>query len=153
MYLVAATLLVSAPASVSMAQRGSSITVRVLNARNGKPLKGVVLFLYAQSNIPIKTRKGQDHPLATEITNPDGIAIFQLRESIGEVILSYGDSLYVGRCTPSLPFATAEILKTGIIGTNTCSGDKFEYKAAPKPGELVLFGKKWSWWERIKHSE
>ena len=107
-----------------------------------EPLKGVILFLLDPNKKSTSEVRTQEEPtLASAKTDADGAAIFQLREPLPEVVVSYGDTLFVGRCTPSLPFATAEILKTGVVGPNTCSGRKLRYTAAPKPGELVIFGK------------
>lgn len=147
--LAGAALLAAALSAVSLAQKGPSITVRVLNSENGKPLKGVLLLVDAPSNEP---RSPQYRLLADARTNANGVAIVHLRKPIPEIFISYGDA-DVGRCTPWSAFITEEILKTGVVGANTCSDGKFQYTVAPKPGKLVLFGKKWSWWERMKHSE
>lgn len=151
-HLAAVVLLVIGFSSVSAGQRHPSITVRVLNAKDGRPLSGVLLLAYAPAKKPNVARTEQERLLASATTDGDGSAALRLPDRISEVIISYGD-LFVGRCTPWSAFLTAKILKRGVVARNTCSGGKFEYAAAPKPGELVLFAKKWSWWERMKHSE
>lgn len=151
MCLAGAMLLGTILSSVSLSQQGPSIAVRVLSAKSGRPLEGVLLL----AGRPTKLRSGGETGrwrLLSARTNAEGLAVLRLPERVSRVIISYGD-LSFGQCSPRSPVAVADILRTGIVAQNTCSSRKLEDTAAPKPGELVLFAKKWSWWERMRHSE
>jgi hypothetical protein len=43
-------------------------------------------------------------------------------------------------------FSTEEILQHGVATANTCG----KATASPKPGEVILFVRPLTWWEKLK---
>ena len=144
-------LLIATLSSISPGQSTSFITVitvHVLSAKNGKPLRGVIINL-----IDPKRLKPNQNPIITAAkTDAEGVVNFRIPEGVAEIVMVYGDVL-VDRCTPSSPFSVDEIVKSGVIGANNCPHGKFQYQGMRKPGELIIFGRPLSWWETMKRSE
>jgi hypothetical protein len=119
----------------------TNLTVIVLDGNTGKPIKGV----HALSVISVEGRpKGLNQE-----TNGNGVAVFHLTDSIPE---RFGFDFPVeefGLCSDGMPFSTEQVLKTGIVSRNTCAGARFQYSAPPRPGEVVVFGKRVTLWQRI----
>ena len=141
-------LLIATLSSISPGHSTSFITVRVLNAKNGRPLKGAMIGL-----VDPKREKPNQNPIITSAkTDADGVVNFRIPEGVTDIVIFYGDDL-VDRCTPPSPFSVDEIVRSGVIGANNCPHGKFQYQGMRKPGELIIFGRPLSWWETMKRSE
>jgi hypothetical protein len=117
------------------------ISVRVLDAVTGKPIVDVPLLL----GVPIGN---EDANKLRDRTDSKGTARFYLNNPIPDRIrLIFG--LEIDLC-PNVAFSTDQVLKTGVIASNTCRGPRFEYSGSPEPGELVVFARRISLWERVK---
>ena len=82
--LLIATVFTAAVSSLFFCQAGSRLSVRLLDAKNGKPLKGVAVFLM------IRNENGKSLSPSRATTNAEGIAFLNLPEPAPENIeLSY----------------------------------------------------------------
>ena len=150
--LIFVAALGAALASTCFGQASALITVRILNAENGKPLKGAIVGLL-DPNKMLKPgeRMHQNPAVASAKTDTDGRAVLKLSGAVPEsVVVQYADINRVYQCMPYIVFSTAEILKTGVVAPTNCAGSDFRYAGSANPGEMVLFGKPVSWWERMK---
>ena len=43
-------------------------------------------------------------------------------------------------------FSTKQVLQQGVVTANTCS----KVRASPEPGEVILFVRPLTWWEKLK---
>jgi hypothetical protein len=129
-----------AMASVCSGGNADHISVRLIDGMTGKPMAGVSILL----GVPAGNKNVNR---LRDITDSQGIARFDPSDPIPEqidLILGFD----VAMC-PGWTFTTEQILKTGVIAQNTCKGIKFEYSGHPTPGELVVFARRASWWQRF----
>jgi len=142
-----AAVLAALLASPCFGETHTTITVRVLRAKDGKPAKDVIIYL----QYPNESGERTYHPaVASARTNADGIAMLNLPEPVPERIsLSYATGNVFYACSPVEALPTADILKNGMVIPSHCPGSKVRYSDTPKPGELVVFGRLAKWWERI----
>jgi hypothetical protein len=151
--------------------RAQDIRIKVLDGRNGKPASQECL------NISIGTWHGAD--LVVE-TDKDGIALLQLgndelvpqtacqgwplrasAKGIQSIVVvsgssvtcqeygkvAHGESVTLDvqkRIIPS--YSIKEIMQSGVAAANTCG----KTRAQPQPGELILFVRPFTLWEKLK---
>jgi hypothetical protein len=135
--LVPVMLLLAISCSTATAAADHTVSVRMLDARNGKPLKRHSVGLEIGRNRAILNAK----------TNSEGIASFHLNDPVPERIWLVFAPFEMGICS-EIQFSTDEVLRAGSVGRNTCIS-KIQYAVAPKAGEIVAFGKPVSLWHRI----
>jgi hypothetical protein len=115
-----------------------SIRVMLLDADSNKPRKRVRVGLITADKTGI---------VPTANTNSKGVAVFALRDPLPDRV-ELGFAPYdFGLCSDAW-FRTDDILKQGIVSTDTCKKSGPEYLGKPTPGELIVFGKKvrvWGW--------
>jgi len=118
----------------------TNLTVIVLDGNSGKPIKRIWLSLIWSEGRP----RALDQK-----TNSRGIALFHLTDPVPERVgINFG--LEFRPCSDVMPSSTEEILKTGVVSRNICSGAKYQYSASVRPGEIVIFGKRGpTLWQRI----
>jgi 5-hydroxyisourate hydrolase-like protein (transthyretin family) len=122
---------------------GHSISVKVLDAETGKPVKGIWVPL-SELDEKYKPKK-----VLNAKTNSQGIADFQLLEPLPErVEFSFGPD-ELASCS-EVQFVTDQILKTGVVAQNRCEGSKPKPSASPAAGQLVIFGKRITLWQRMR---
>ena len=128
--------------SIASDQAENTLTLRVIDGKDGKALKGVSLAV-------IWDEKGQ-HFLLSAITDAEGAAIFHLSAPIPERIgITYSPN-EVWACS-DIAFPTVQILKSGIIAQYKCNDRRrLKWTTPPKAGELVVFAKRVSLWERMR---
>ena len=141
--LVFAALLMGFANPAHCADTTRHISVRLLNAANGRPFKDVKVALMIWSDKDNFTWGAQAN------TNAEGVALLELPGQIpGRIGLWYTrDDI---RSCSHMPVATAQVLNVGLVADNTCKGDKFLYRANPQPGEIVVFARPVSVWERMR---
>ena len=146
---LAGLVLVIAAAAVlpptCLSQSDATITVRALKAKDGKPVKDIIIRLFYPK---------REHAVASAITNADGIALLSLPKPVPEHIdLYYAtfNKFYACSHMKALlkDLSTTEIFKSGMVAPNVCPGNKLHYAEPPKPGELVVFGRRPTWRERM----
>lgn len=147
---LAGLILVIAVAAVlpptCLSQSDATITVRVLKAKDGKPVKDAFIRLF----YPNRTGERYRPAVASARTNGGGIAVLSLPEPVPEHIdLYYSTFNKFYACSHVKALSTAEILKNGMVASSDCPGSKFQYLGAPKPGELVVLGRRPTWRERM----
>ena len=151
--------------------RAQDIRIKVLDGRNGKPASQECL------NISIGTWHGAD--LVVE-TDKNGIALLQigndelvaqtacqgwpsraLAKGIQAIVVFSGSSVTCqeyGKVAPGetvtldvqkriFPsYSIKEIMQSGVAAANTCG----KTRAQPQPGELILFVRPFTFWEKLK---
>jgi len=133
--LMSICFFIAAVPSASFCQTEQVLTVRILDARNGKPLKHVRLWLV--------WFKGPQLPNVQ--TNDAGIASFDPPDPLprGRPSIS---SPFIGFCSDS-EISFDQVLIKGIAGRNDCGAAKFS--GNPNPGELVIFARRLNVFQRI----
>ena len=143
------------------AQGQDTITVRIIDMKNGKPASKHLVFVYW---VDPATRK-LDGPPLKGWTDEDGnarISITQFLRRISaenkQVIrkalpqTKYVADAYImngqGKSCSFPEFSFDEIINNGVVGDNRCDikFDTTKYKASPS--EVILFVGHYRWWER-----
>jgi len=116
-----------------------SISVKVLDAETGRPVKSIWVPL---------DEKPQQSQLLNAKTDSHGIAVFHLSDPLPERIgLSFGPWEF-GSCSEQ-EFVTDQILKTGVVAGDRCKSSKPMPHLTPEAGQLVVFGKRVTLWQRV----
>jgi hypothetical protein len=132
----AACMLVAFIPPPSFCQTGNILTVRVLDARNGTPLRHIRLWL--------GWSKGPQLPGVE--TNDAGIAVFHLPEPLpgGRPWLSCHSVVICSSSTVPID----QVLAKGTVTEN--SRGKAKFSETPNPGEFVIFARRLTVLQRIK---
>jgi hypothetical protein len=120
---------------------GHSISVKLLDAETGKPVKGVWV-------LPLELREKSRFGNVYVKTNSQGIAHFQLPEPPPERIEFLIPPDEFGFCS-EVQFVTYQILETGTVGGNSCQSRKPKPLTSTDAGQVVIFGKRITLWQRI----
>jgi hypothetical protein len=115
------------------------ISVKVLDAETGQPVKGIW--------VPLNNKPQLKQPLNGR-TDSRGIAGFHLSGPLPERIGLSFSPVEFGSCS-EMEFATDQILRTGVVAGNTCAGSKPNPSVPPEAGQLVVFGKRVTLWQRV----
>lgn len=112
-----------------------------------------VILLDADSNkprwrVPTALRATNSGAVLNALTNHKGAVVFQLPSPAPEELVLIFDSRYFGLCSSAV-FRTDDILKKGIVSTDTCKKSGPQFLGKPVPGELIVFGRKVSPWGAI----
>lgn len=143
--VAAFTLATTFLTAACVAQARSAIRVRVLNAKNGKPLKGVGVFLVDPETVA-KRRANREDPAAgapNGVSQSDGSVLLTLPvPTPGKFLVWYsGGQCGMALCSDNKqPYSTSEILEVGVVTANTCDS-KSQFGQTPRPGEVFVFGK------------
>jgi hypothetical protein len=123
-------------------QAQGTITVRVVKARDGKPLHGYHAWLQFRTPGEKKWRR------VMQETASDGIANFHLEEPMPEAILvSLG--IHEAACSGQANIVVLELQKQGKAIGNECGVSETAKRLSPKPGEIILFVRPMPLWARI----
>jgi hypothetical protein len=117
-----------------------SIAVKVLDAETGQPVKGIW--------VPLDDKTKLKQPLSAK-TDSQGIAGFHISGSLPERIGLSFSPLEFGSCS-EVEFLTDQILRTGVVAGNTCRSSKPKPSIIPETGQLVVFGKRVTLWQRVR---
>jgi len=146
-----------------------TIEIKLVNGRNGRPI--------AASCVNVGVAVGNEHKQTIAIpTDKDGIARLRLTNKDDEIdihdrlkdcglfgvinpVVKYDDVLPINvgyvLCQSRTAdnswlaitdLSTKEILQHGIVRANTCG----KATASPKPGEVIIYVRPLSWWEKLK---
>jgi hypothetical protein len=144
-----------------------TIAIKIADGRNGHPISSTCVNVWV----------GNDRKKATAIpTDGNGIATLRLTEQSNEVdtrhqwnscglfgvidpVLKYHDDIRINvgyvLCQANSGknswlstnvYRTKDLLKMGIVSPNTCG----KTTAERRPGELTIFVRPLSWWEKFK---
>jgi hypothetical protein len=132
----------------------AEFTVRLIDARSGKPLKRVTVRMFAWNGewSYDPKRPSVKRTKLNAITDAEGRALFRLSqplpEHIGFLFLAPDD--FAGCCCRQ-NFSPEEVRQSGVVADydqSKCGGLKST--ASPKPGEIVIFEKKLTKWEKMR---
>jgi hypothetical protein len=146
---------------------GQTIEIKLVNGRNGHPMSDTCVNVWV----------GSERKVAIAIaTDENGIAWLRLTDKDSEIdihnrwkecgdfgvanpVVKYSDSLRINagyvlcqsRTTDNSWLAitdlpTKEVLRHGVATANTCG----KATASPTPGEVIMFVRPLTWWERLK---
>jgi len=118
-----------------------TIRVRLLNAKNGKPI--------AKRYVSIQWKGGFDH--TDLLTDSLGVAVFPIPSGAKEFYLMGGGTekepyrtVYVDcRFQPKSLSLVSTVTMSGIVPKNQCG----HASVVPKPGEIVFWGLPRAWWQ------
>lgn len=148
-----------------------TVRIKIVDGRNGRPMADKCMSVWVGDRSAPKSR-----PLLMTQTDENGIVNIRLTKRDPEInnqrqrltcglhgvlhpVVKYGDTVsirtgYVS-CQPHRPnyswlalvdFSTKDVLESGVVTGNACG----KAKASPTPGEIVLFVRPLSWWEKLK---
>jgi hypothetical protein len=140
-YCPVLVLLLFATAPLSFADE--AISLRIVDARTGKPIRKVSATLIKWS------KDGQVEQLSTATTNTAGLAVFHLAIPLPDRIGFDFVPDELKYCS-DLAFSTKEILNAGVLGQNKCQSVGPKLSFGRKAGEITLFAKKVSLSERMR---
>jgi hypothetical protein len=154
-------------ASSGTVLRAQTIKIKLVNGKSGQPI----------ANTCVNTWVGADRKEAMAIpTDKDGVAWLYLTDKDTDVntqdhpkscgdfgvahpVVKYAVTIRVVAgyvvCQPHAPdyswlttmeFSTKQIVQGGIVTANSCG----KSAASPNPGELVIFVRPLTWWEKLK---
>jgi hypothetical protein len=149
------------------ALQAQTIRIKLVNGRTGRAMGGTCVNVWV----------GNERKSAMAIpTDKDGVASLRLTDKDAEIntqnqskecgdfgvtnpVVKYASSIRVNAgyvsCQVRQPdhtwlaiqnFSAKEVLESGVVTANTCG----KANASPTPGEIVLFVRPLSWWEKLK---
>ena len=119
-----------------------TVAIKLVDGRNGRPM----------SNTSVNTWPRRDKKDATPIqTDQNGVARLTLEDRNSDVKIQTGYVLCQSRKADHswlsiLTFPAAQILDRGVVTANHCG----KAAASAQPGELILFVRPLTWWEKAK---
>ncbi len=129
---------ISAPACL-----GQALTVRVIDAKSLKPVKGRTVRVQFEDISPLRWRGGY----VDKVTNKEGKAVFQLPAPLPDHVVVAHQIPNWRQCSPP-QYDTRQVLRSGVVGEDACMYADLEFTA--KPGEIVIFVRYVSFWERLR---
>jgi hypothetical protein len=140
---------VGIPAS-SLAQ---DITLQLIDAKTGKPLKSLHVQMRAWDGEPhVPSRPGPTPKVENfqATTDSEGRAVFHLPGPVPDNLgFDFGGPDVLRGCSAKI-FLTADVLRTGVIADYSVkSCGKLKRQASAQPGEVIIFEKKTTGWDRF----
>jgi hypothetical protein len=149
MLLLWLSLFVIVPPAFGQAQ----ITLRFIDPESGKPLKGIYGDILAGNTDKFDgTTKTIVWNATPKKTDREGKVVFQLPDPVPRYLLCSADVLDLHGCSSGV-FSAKDVLRTGVVAVfdtkklRWCG--KLKTQAAAKPGEIVIFDKRMTVWERM----
>jgi hypothetical protein len=153
------------------ALRAQTIQVKLVNGRSGRTMADKCIYVAVgnrsnpNSGSSLPTQTDKDGTVTLHLTE-EGANINNATQNLvcglsGVInpVAKYGDTIYVRPgyvlCQLRSPdyswlamtnFSTEEVLQHGVATANTCG----KARASPQPGEVILFVRPLSWWEKLK---
>lgn len=130
------------------------ITVRIINARSGKPLREVPVTMFLWNGPPTfrfdNVPKGEIVVDAT--TDENGRAVFQSPQPTTEHVgFSVGTPWDFAGCWHLQESSPAKVLQSGVVADyNETKCGKLRQQVLAKPGEVVIVEKKLTSWEKMR---
>jgi len=143
------------------------VTIKLVNGRNGHPMSNSHVNLWVgperKRTMVIPTDKNGIARLRLT-DNDDEVDLHMHEKHIGDNVVidptvKYDENLWVNVpfviCYPHVRdyswlaitnISTKQLLQQGIVWPNTCG----KATASPKPGELAIFVRPLTWWEKMK---
>ena len=127
----------------------TKISVRVIDAESGKPLKGVWISLSGSNTGKFQPAQNVAWRSKSKKTDSKGRAIFQLPDAIPAFLYVDMGPIETHGCSNPV-FSTDEVLSTGALGSYRYDPQRprwcpnLKAQAAPNPKEIVLFDKRFT---------
>jgi hypothetical protein len=165
--LLVSSFIVLVACSLGTSLRAQDIRFKLVNGRNGRPMSDACLNVWV----------GTERIDALSIpTDKEGVAALHLSDSEAKIntrnrwprcgaegvinpVLKYADSIKINAgyasCQPHTAdyswlavqvFSTKKVLESGVVTPNACG----KVTASPEPGEIIMFVRPLSWWEKLK---
>ena len=133
-------------------QRPPDLIVRLVYLDNGKPADNQQIVLYEGSPSQASTTRW------TTVTDQDGIAKFHVSKPLPKKVWVDNDNGHIRSCAWEDQIPLQEILAKGVtIGKDSrfgaaCKGGQDTIaRLGAKPGEVVVFVRKLSNWDNLRH--
>lgn len=128
------------------------ITIRLINATSGKPLSKISVSMGAW-NGTFDVRKGPYPEQIRMITDAEGRAVFHLPRPTPEHIgFSVGTPWDFAGCWHLRDSSPETVLRSGVVADydeTKCGKRKPKIQVSAKPGEVVIFERKLTLWEKM----
>lgn len=124
-----------------LSAKTAKIKVLLLDGKTLQPIPNLSISLFGQSELQLQ------RDASGFATEPDGAKTIWV-ESLGTARKPFDYTICLpidDQASRNWFFSTEEILPTGVESKNACSTKRVK----PKPGELVLYIRHWSWWEKF----
>src|SRR5271166_4606474 len=146
-------LMIAMVLSMAHSASGPQVTVRVLDGRNGRPMKDQVIEVWNGERTDGVPRQVK--------TDDFGAAVLAFNPQKDSFVISFGYSpsgKWLADCRPlpsknstksltgSYVYHFSEVLQRGIVAENTCG----KLIVEPEPAEFVFFGRPAHWWEKMR---
>jgi hypothetical protein len=143
-------------AALQLCLDAQTIDIKLVNGRDGRPV----------TNKWVDFGIGNITSMLTIPTGKEGIASFRLTDDnagvntgVANPVVKYSDNFSVhapfALCQPHgsnyswlavMKFPAKEVLEKGVVSSNTCG----KATATPVPGEVVVFVRPLTFWEKLK---
>lgn len=147
---LACLVMLSAPSPCASAQ---DITVRLVNARSGKPLSRVRVAMLTWNGIFDIHKPPLPHIETVEATTDAmGVAVFHLRQPIPEHLsFEIGGLRDFAGCWRLRDLSPKTVLQSGVVADyNESKCGKLRTQLSAKPGEVVIVDKKLTLWDQMR---
>lgn len=126
---------------------GQQLTVLVIDAEKGQPVRGRRVRVHVWDASPPRARSGY-----MEVkTGADGTARFHIRPPVPFTINVDADGGHWVQCSPFVNKGE-EVMRSGVTIENECLKlPKIDSRFPPKPGQIVVFVKRWWVWNPYGH--
>jgi len=151
----ATKLFVAALASFSLLTSAAvcptNITLRLIDARSGKPLNGIHVYLTTWNGVFDPRTDTPQRTLVGGVTDNQGLAVFHLSEPFPEHVRFNVFSGVTWACgDTNQDVRPEEVLQAGLVRDYAPRCGKLKYHATAKPGEIVIFDKRLTRWDMIR---
>jgi hypothetical protein len=124
-----------------------TLTVRAIDVKSLKPIKGKVIRLQFEDFPPLQLRKGY----VDQATDKNGRAAFNLPTPLPARVIVNIEFANWRQCSPALAdYDTSQVLRSGVVADDLCTYDASQSLSA-KPGEIVIFARYVSFWDRLRN--
>jgi hypothetical protein len=132
--------------------RATKITVRAISGKTGKPLAGFKLELYGVGRQLYPQVGGNIHLFGKAKADASGTAVFEVAPPFPDgLFVGFGDPGAWVACSDRLDFFIDSVVRQGVVTCNRCDPKgKLRGKFKAKPGEIVVFIRKFTRWDYFK---
>jgi len=121
------------------------IAIKALDRRNGKPIKGTHLLVFAGETAEQVRQHAQRFDLQTD---QHGDAELTLNPDLVKFVQVWVDGKTLCQSGPNhLSFGVAKIIAEGLLAPNTCS----DTRRSTEPGKLLIFARPATFAEKMRH--
>jgi hypothetical protein len=122
----------------------------LFTGKNGKPISRIVVFVSTREVDSLAITPGEKITRVTTKTDKEGKVRFRLSRPLPKFIIISYSSMDLYGCSEGR-FSPEEVLRIGTIAQyhpDYCPARKWQ--VTPKPGEIIIFEKRMTFWDQIK---